>query len=59
MRKELIEIPVTEVVNDNFVIHKNDVSGKIVLSEAEAALLLIELWKFLSLKKDVNEMLKS
>ncbi len=35
MRKELIEIPVTEVVNDNFVIHKNDVSGKIVLSEAE------------------------
>lgn len=46
MSKIIIK-PATSTVNDRFVIHKNDIDGKISFSIEEAILLYCDLHKFI------------
>jgi len=47
----LIEKPVTEIVDEKFILHSHitPINSKVVLNKGEAALLYVELYKFLGL----------
>lgn len=49
--KEIVEMPCVTICNDkeSMTVHNYvNLKGKIVLTKAEASLLMIELWKFIN-----------
>jgi hypothetical protein len=52
----LVEAPVVEIKNNRFILHNyRTITGKTVLTQAQAALLYIELHKFLMLEPPKKE----